>query len=221
MKLALLGSGEFTAATKTIDDYIVNTYAPRTIAILATAAGQEHDRHKWLDMARRHYAEYDLTTLLVPIFDTVDANNPDLIAPLAQADWIFFSGGDPGYLLAVLSGSRLWQAVLDRLSAGALVSGSSAGAMVLGNLVLCNPTRALFSSRTANWRPGLNLIDHTVFPHFDRMQKLKPVLKAIVKHSPPLVQSTWVGIDENTALIIDEGRTSIHGSGSVTYCGTI
>ncbi len=45
---------------------------------------------------------------------------------IAGVDWIYFSGGDPGHIVATLVGSPFWAAVLARHSAGAILAGSSA-----------------------------------------------------------------------------------------------
>lgn len=209
MDTVLYGSGEFTSAVNDIDAYIIATHKPRNVAVIPAAAGKEHDSSKWLAMAESHFAELNLKVIPVPIYTPADANNQQLVGLLVDADWIFFSGGDPGYLLEVLTDSLLWQMVLERRLKGALITGSSAGAMVLGSYVLSNPLKALFSGSSALWKPGLGLIDYTIFPHFNAMQKFKLVFNSVVSCSPKAVKSSWLGIDENTAIILSDNKEPV------------
>src|SRR2546430_15408411 len=62
--------------------------------------------------------------------DAADARHA---AAIADADWIYFSGGKPGYVVETLSGTAFWSAVVARHRAGAVLAGASAGAMMLGS----------------------------------------------------------------------------------------
>ena len=146
MNLALYGSGEFTEEVKDIDEYLITKYKPHNIAILPTAAGEENDYTKWLSMAKKHYAQYNLPIIEVPILNKIQASNQELINSILSANWIFFSGGDPNYLLNVLKNSILWQEITRLYHEGVLLSGSSAGAMVMGNFILSNPFKAIFKN---------------------------------------------------------------------------
>ena len=66
------------------------------------------------------------------VLDDEDAEDIDLIEVVDQADVIYFTGGSPNYLLDVLQGSMLLERVLAAQQKGAVLAGSSAGAMVLG-----------------------------------------------------------------------------------------
>ena len=50
-----------------------------------------------------------------------DAHDPKWRDAIADADWIYFSGGDPGHIVATLEGSPFWAAVLERHKAGAIL----------------------------------------------------------------------------------------------------
>ncbi|MGH7142249.1 MAG: Type 1 glutamine amidotransferase-like domain-containing protein [Candidatus Saccharimonadales bacterium] len=215
MNLALFGSGEFTPSVDGIDEYLISTFKPHNIAVLPTAAGAEKDALKWIEMARQHYAKFHLTVIPVPIFNKEDSNNKDLTDLLIPAEWIFFSGGDPGYLMDVLNDSLLWKTVLKRLQTGALLTGSSAGAMVMGNFVLASPFRAMFSNSDTVWQKAFGLVDYTVFPHFNRLKKHKKILQRITQKGPEKISSAWLGIDENTAFVISLDKKTVQGEGKV------
>jgi len=217
MAIALFGSGEFTDAVDGIDAYLISTYAPKNIAIIPAAAGAERDAGKWLAMAREHYKKFELAVIDVPVFSPDDANDPAKAGLLNDCDWIFFSGGDPYYLLRLLTGSLVWDNVKERIEAGALIAGSSAGAMVLGSYVLTNPLKAIVLGDGQTWKPGFSVVDFAILPHFNRMSSHASILKRLLKNAPKDVRDAWVGIDEDTAVIIDGDNRSIHGLGSVDF----
>jgi len=215
MNLALFGSGEFTSDVDAIDEYLIDRFKPKNIAVLPTAAGQEGDVIKWIEMAKLHYAKYDLPVIPVPILNKVQANNQNLIKLLDKADWIFFSGGSPSYLLETLEDTKLWEMVLERIEAGALLSGSSAGAMVMGKFVLAPSFRAMFSHDKAIWQDAFGLVDYTVFPHFDHFKKYQGFMQKIIEKSPDKVRNSWMGIDENTAIIFSSDEQIVRGLGDI------
>ncbi len=215
MNLALFGSGEFTPAVNNIDKYLISKYKPKNIAVLPTAAGLERGVTKWTDMAKQHYAKLNLPVISIPIFNKVQANDPKLTDPLTQADWIFFSGGNPGYLLATLRNSKLWKIVLKRLDDGALLAGSSAGAMIMGKFLLAPSFKALFNDNEVFWQRAFGLIDYSVFPHFDHFKKQKDFMRKVIEHIPDKVSSAWMGIDENTAIVFNKHECTVHGLGGV------
>jgi len=215
MNLALYGSGEFTPAVNDIDEYLISHYQPRNIAVLPTAAGLESDSSKWIDMAKQHFAKLKLSVIAVPVLDKEQANDAKLTNLLNQADWIFFSGGNPGYLLETLKNSLLWQLVLKRMDEGVLLGGSSAGAMIMGKFLMAPSFRALFNNSEIFWQSAFGLIDYTVFPHFDHFKKQNGLMSKIIKHMPDKVSSAWMGIDENTAIVYNDLNRVILGLGNV------
>src|SRR5260370_38051003 len=66
------------------------------------------------------------------LLNRADAENAEVAARLAAANFIYFSGGKPRYLLETLQDTASWQAILGVFTTGGIVAGCSAGAMVLG-----------------------------------------------------------------------------------------
>ena len=166
-------------------------------------------------MAKSHYAKFNLPVIEVPVLNKEQANDHNLTDLLANADWIFFSGGNPSYLLQTLEGSKLWEVVNQRLNNGALLAGSSAGAMIMGKFVLTPSFRAMFSHNETFWQSAFGLVDYTVFPHFDHFKKNRGFISKIIEKSPSKVRSKWMGIDENTAIIYGNKETIVRGLGGV------
>lgn len=215
MNLVLFGSGEFTEQVDDIDKYLIAKFKPGNVAVLPTAAGAESDVDKWIEMAKSHYAKFKLPVIPVPIFNKAEANRQDLVDLIKPAEWIFFSGGNPGYLLEVLEGSELWRVIKDKLEAGTLISGSSAGAMVMGKYLMSSPSFSISKDSKIFWKDAFSLVDYTIIPHFDHFKKHKGFMRGIIKMSPKEVKASWMGIDENTAIIISNQRPYVRGIGSV------
>jgi cyanophycinase len=125
---------------------------------------------------------------------------------LKRARLIYLLGGFPGHLAKSLNGSRSWRAILDAYRSGAIIAGSSAGAMVL-----CSD---FFDPVDNAVDTGLGLISNTcIIPHHDTAgnQWLPQLIKT-------LPESLLVGIDEETAML-STGTASqwqVHGKGRVT-----
>lgn len=215
MNLALFGSGEFTDDTNEIDEYLIAEFKPKNIAIIPTAAGLENDVLKWIRMAEKHYSKFNLKVVPVPILNKLDANNLQLVNLISKVDWIFFSGGNPSYLLGSLEKTELWKLVKDRYESGTLLAGSSAGAMIMGNYIISPNAMMTDSFTEQNWRDAFGLVNYTVIPHFDSFKKNSRFMEKILKQSPEKVRNSWIGIDENTAIIYRDGSSVIKGKSGV------
>jgi cyanophycinase len=178
------------------------------VALMPTASGREPGSpRRWNEMGLRHFGALGVRDVRpVEIFDRAGAEDPAHVAQLADANFIYFSGGDPSYLIEALRGTAAWAAIEHARAAGAVLAGCSAGAMALGAYTL-----SLRAAREGGrvepilaWAvvPGV-----VVFPHFDRMAGfvghdwLDRALGALPAGVVPL------GIDEDTALVqIDAAR---------------
>src|SRR5262249_30700938 len=67
----------------------------------------------------------------LPLVDRDSANQPAIAAALRSSRLIYLLGGFPHYLCQTLKDSASWQALVAAYHDGAVIAGSSAGAMVL------------------------------------------------------------------------------------------
>ena len=113
-------------------------------------------------------------------------------------------GGFTGYLAETLKGSVAWNAVLNAYHNGAIIAGSSAGAMVM-----CEFYYDLNQGQVVD---GLNLVPHSlVLPHHNTFGK------SWASRLLEIVQVNLIGIDEQTGMIDDGARTwTVYGGGIVT-----
>ena len=174
--ITLVGSGEYLPVMKDVDCYLLDTLnisgrKPR-VACLPTAAGREGDSsvNRWLSMGVQHFEELGAEVSAVRIIDRASADDPQWQPILENADLIYFSGGDPGYLHQTMQGSRAWQAGQRAWERGAIYAGCSAGAMILG--------KRMPSFRLAGTQEGFDIVPATfIVPHFDAIPGIwKPIV---------------------------------------------
>ncbi len=142
----------------------------------------------------------------VPVIDRISADQPEAVRQLEAARFIFMLGGFTRYLAETLSSSRVWEAMRTAHRAGAVIGGSSAGAMVL--------CEHFFDQASGQVLPGLSLLAGCcVLPHHDTFGR---------EWAAPLKQllpgAKLIGIDEETGLLNDgpAGEWTVYGRGAVT-----
>lgn len=177
-----------------------------SIAIIPTAAAPDHNHERAGRNGMRWFSSLGATHLeLVPVVDGASADDPTLAARVRSASFIYMLGGFPGYLAKTLSGSRVWQAALDAYAAGAVLGGSSAGAMVL--------CQHLYDPELGRTVPGLDLVPNAcVIPHHNNFGgSWAPRLASVIP------DAILVGIDEQTGILSDPAGTwTVYGAGRVT-----
>lgn len=205
--IALLGSGEYLPVMDDVDRHLldsvdVNGRAPRVVC-LPTAAGQEGEAsvNRWSDMGVSHFRRLGGEVQPAFVIDSDSANDPQWASLLEQADLIYFSGGNPTYLLETMRGSLAWEAATKAWERGAVYAGCSAGAMILAQKV----PNFRFAGLKA--KPGFKVVPALyVLPHFDRMRGMFSALLATYRRRLKGDQFL-LGIDENTALVGKAGQT--------------
>lgn len=145
----------------------------------------------------------------LPLIDKSSANDVHIANTLSRSRLIYMLGGSPGYLGETLQDSASWLAILKAYERGAVIAGSSAGAMVM--------CQYYFDPGKGRVIEGLSLIPNTcVLPHHDTFGKnwaeqLSTLLPSVV----------LLGIDERTGMLDDgdAGRKAgwkVYGQGVVT-----
>src|SRR6267142_1485826 len=107
--LVLAGSGEFTPAMNEIDRELLATLRPRArVAIVPTAAGLEDTPDAWIAKGIAHFRALGAEPVGVRVLNKEDARDPRWREAVADIDWAYFSGGNPGHLVETLQGSPFW-----------------------------------------------------------------------------------------------------------------
>jgi|WetSurMetagenome_2_1015567.scaffolds.fasta_scaffold139420_2 cyanophycinase len=206
--LALVGSGEYLPPMEPVDRLLLQRLpSPARVVCLPTAAGTEGAERigYWTRLAVNHFTRLGANVRSLPVINSASANDPALAGAVAEADFVYLSGGHPQYLHQTLNGSRAWTAIQSVLERGGLLAGCSAGAMVMGETLFGFPPRGR--------RSGFGLLPGAmVIPHFD---EIPPWISTLL-HVFSGRGLTTVGIEANTALFLQDGKMEVIGSGAVT-----
>jgi cyanophycinase len=206
--IALVGSGEYLPPMEPVDRILLQRLAaaPRVVC-LPTAAGTEGPERidYWARLGVEHFTRLNVPVRSLPVVDRASANDPALTAAIAEANFVYLSGGRPDYLYRTLAGSLAWKAIRSVLANGGLLAGCSAGAMVMAEVVFGMPP----------WRraSGFGLLPGAmVIPHYNEI----PRGISTLLHLWSGRGTTTVGIEANTALFEHNGRMEVLGNGGVT-----
>ena len=197
--IALVGSGEYLPVMETVDRYLLDSLnltgrRPRGVC-LPTAAGKEGDQSvsRWSDMGVEHFKRLGAEVSALKIIDRASADNPQYESILENADLIYFSGGDPGYLYSTMKDSCAWSAAQRAWARGAVYAGCSAGAMIL--------SKRMPSFRLSGTQAAFGIVPaEFIVPHFDAIPGIwKPMVLALQKQLK--AGQRMIGVDEDTALV--------------------
>ena len=180
------------------------------ISIIPTAAAPDNNHQRAGGNGVRWFKSLGAKRVeLVPLIDKASANDPAIADIIRQSRLIYMLGGFTGYLGETLANSAAWRAMLEAYESGAVIAGSSAGAMVL--------CQYYYDPGKSQVMQGLGLVPNScVLPHHNTFGK--GWAKLLSTHLPDAV---LIGIDERTGMI-DDGDGSrkvswrVYGQGAVT-----
>lgn len=220
--LALVGSGEYTAAMVDTDLALLATLGGPEhgqVVLLPTASGLEPGMpEQWNARGVAHFERLGAHVTPVALLTREDAYRPEIVDALAGANFFYLSGGDPQYAVRTWQGTPAWQTLVARYQAGAVLAGCSAGAMMLGSATIS--IREARHSGAPCWTAALGLVAPlATLPHFDRVAQLMTAaqLNALLLSAPDDI--TVVGVDEDTALVQRAHGWQVLGRQTVTVFG--
>ena len=176
------------------------------IAIIPTAAAPDNNHKRAGNNGVRWFQSLGAKNVFtVDVIDSQTANNSSLAASIRTSKLIYLLGGFPRHLGETLAKSLCWSAALEAYYTGAVIAGSSAGAMVL-----CEHYYDPYEKKLLR---GLNLIPNAcVLPHHNNFGK---VWAGQLKQMLP--ESVLIGIDERTGMMNDAGgEWRVYGAREVT-----
>ncbi len=177
------------------------------LCVIPAAAALDNNHARAGQNALRWFSSLGARQVSVlPLIDRTSADDPQIAAALEASRLVYMLGGFPGYLAETLKGSVSWGAMLRAYQSGAVLGGSSAGAMVLCQYLYDPESRAVVE--------GLGLLPNAcLLPHHNNFgQSWASNLSAWL----PGVM--LVGIDERTGMLDDagDGCWRVYGQGNVT-----
>ncbi len=201
--LALVGGDEWNDGCD-FDAELLRSSGGDEVLVLPTAAAYEHPE-KALSHAQSWFAGLGGRVRGLMVLGRPQAEDEANAAVVRGARFVYLSGGSAMHLRSVLKSSLVWEALLGAWRDGAVVAGSSAGAMVL--------TDPMVDPRGGALTVGLGLLEQlAVIPHFGH-ENAEKVHRSIALAAPGI---PVVGVPERTALIRDpDGSWRSAGVGEV------
>jgi cyanophycinase len=177
------------------------------LGILPTAAAPDHNQQRAGQNGLRWFSSLGARRVtVIPLIDRASADQPAVAAAVQKSNLIYLLGGFPRYLGQTLRGSLSARALTEAYRAGAVVGGSSAGAMVVCQHYYDPETGAICEGLA--FVPGACII-----PHHNTFGRGWAVTLAAV-----LPGDVLIGIDEQTGMLDDAppDRWTVYGKGEVT-----
>ncbi len=157
--LSLVGGGEWQSDCEPFDKELLELADSHEVVVLPTAAAYEMPDRAVMN-AQSHFSKLGAVAKGVMVLNRQDAMNKRYADEVAEAQFIYLSGGSPLHLRSVLKDSLVYGAMLYAYRRGAVLAGSSAGGMVL--------TDPMADPRGGAFTVGLGLISPLAFvPHFE------------------------------------------------------
>ena len=202
--IALVGSGEFLPVMRETDRHLlaqVGGPAAARVVVIPTASGLEPGMpEKWAQMGVDHFRALGATVEPVMIVNRIDTREPVWLRALEAANFYYFSGGNPEYLIETFRDTPAWDIIRVRHLAGAVLAGCSAGAMMLGGATI--RVREVARGAPLVWLPALGIVPRlATIPHFDRLARYvgEATFRQVLDTLPEGL--TLLGVDEDTALV--------------------
>ncbi|MDB5083621.1 MAG: cyanophycinase [Bacilli bacterium] len=154
----------------------------------------------------------DVRTFDVSKRDHADRNSS--VKAIESATCVFFTGGDQVRITNLLGGTRVDSVLSERFQQGLILAGTSAGASMMSSSMIVtgqqetNPRLGMLEMG-----PGMEFLPGVVIDqHFDQRGRLGRLLLAAARYPHHI----GLGIDEDTAIVVEGRRFEVIGRGAVT-----
>lgn len=201
--LGLVGGAEWNSGC-TFDSYFLEASGSNEVTVLPTAAAYERPEVA-VEFATRWLNSLGAKVTPAMVLTRSDAEDLNFANQIASSSFIYIGGGSPLHLRSVLKDSECFEAIKTAFRNGAVLVGSSAGAMVLGD--------PMVDPRGGALTLGLGLLkDLAIMPHYSATS---PELRnRTLSLAEPNV--LIAGIDEQTAIVRDsDGTWRTMGQGGI------
>jgi len=201
--LALVGGGEWREGCA-FDGGLLSAAGTSEVLVLPTAAAYEHP-YRAVETADAYFQGLGASVRALMVLHRREAEEAANARAVRESRFIYMGGGSPLHLRSVLKDSAVWEALVAAWNDGAVLAGSSAGAMVL-----CDP---MVDPRGGAFTVGLGLLAQmALIPHHDTWSREKA--RRTIDLAPPGLPI--VAVDEQTAVIRHpDGSWATEGAGKV------
>lgn len=136
-----------------------------------------------------------------------EADHPKNIALLRDAKGLFFGGGDQQLLADAYAGTKLYNEFIALLNRGGVIMGTSAGATIMGSLLVGGDARDDISKNYV-FNPAFSFMKNTALDQHVLVRNRQFDLIPVIQNYPGTI---GIGIDESTAIIVEAGQFKVWG----------
>jgi cyanophycinase len=143
-----------------------------------------------------------------------DAQSDWVANQVAESTAVFIAGGSQANLLERLSGTAVERAICEVWRRGGVLAGTSSGASIFGALMILDGGTGNKHLRQdmIEIGPGFGLIDNTAIDtHCSSRGRIPRIVSLLITY--PSIQA--IGIDEDTALFVEDGIGEVLGHNAV------
>jgi cyanophycinase len=209
--LIIIGGHEDKKGDKVILKAVAERLGGRRL-VLATIAS--HAPEGYFESYKKAFGDLGVTDLVeLYVEDRGETHDDEKLALLDDAGGVFFSGGDQLRISSQIGDTPVEARIREIWKAGAVLAGTSAGASVMSDTMMVRGSSAE-THRIGDLRmaPGLGLVrDVIIDQHFAERGRIGRLLGAVAQ-SPRVL---GVGIDEDTAVVLEGEDFQVIGSGAV------
>ena len=139
--------------------------------------------------------------------DKKEADNPKNIALMRNAKGLFFGGGDQQLIADAYAGTKLYDEFIALLNRGGVIMGTSAGATIMGSLMVGGDARDDISKKY-NFNPAFSFMTNTALDQHVLARNRQFDLISVIENYPGTL---GIGMDESTAIIVEAGQFKVWG----------
>src|SRR5579864_9026296 len=121
--LALVGGDEFHPGNEEQDRLLVKAAGRGPAYVVPTAAARQGPEQA-VATARAWFKRFEVELEELAVLKRADANSKEVADLAAKGGFFYLVGGDPGLVVQVLRGSRVWAAIFEAWRGGASLAGS-------------------------------------------------------------------------------------------------
>jgi cyanophycinase len=180
--------------------------------VLATVAS--HRPEGYFDEYQRAFADLGIGELVeLYVEERSRAGDREKLSVLDDAAGIFFSGGDQLRITSQIGDTGIEAKVRALYERGGVVAGTSAGASVMSETMLVKGTSKITHRiGDLHMAPGMGLVRNVIIDqHFAERGRFGRLVGAVA-HNPRIL---GLGIDEDTAAVVEGDIIRVIGSGAV------
>jgi len=137
-----------------------------------------------------------------------EADDSKNIALLRNAKGLFFGGGDQQLIADAYGGTKLYDEFIALLDRGGVIMGTSAGATIMGSLMVGGDARDDISKKYA-FNPAFSFMTNTALDQHVLARNRQFDLISVVEYYPGTL---GIGMDESTAIIVEAGQFKVWGN---------